>query len=50
MNFEDQLNILIYFPLEEHASGRHLLQALDEETFAREQVAPKAGIKKSGLF
>lgn len=50
MTFEDQLNILIYFHLEEHASGRHLLQALDEETFARDQVAPKAGIKKSGFF
>jgi hypothetical protein len=47
MEFEDQLNALIYFHLEEHTSGRHLLQVLKEEKFARENVAPKAGIEKS---
>ncbi len=31
MDFEDQLNALIYFHLEEHTSGRHLLQVLKEE-------------------
>lgn len=50
MTFEDQLNALIYFHLEEHSSGRHLLQALEEDDFAREQIAPKEGIKKSGFF
>jgi hypothetical protein len=50
MEFEDQLNALIYFHLEEHSSGRHLLQVLKEEKFARENVAPKAGIEKSSFF
>ena len=47
MTLEDQLNALIYFHHEEHSSGRHLLQALEEENFAREQIAPKEGIKMS---
>ena len=50
MEFEDQLNALIYFHLEEHTSGRHLLQALKEDDFARENVAPTAGIEKSSFF
>lgn len=50
MTFDDQLNILIYFHLEEHTSGRHLLQALEQESFASDQVAPKFGIKKSSFF
>ena len=50
MEFEDQLNALIYFHLEEHTSGRHLLQVLEEDDFARSEVAPEAGIKKSSFF
>ncbi len=50
MEFEDQLKALIYFHLEEHTSGRHLLQALKEDDLARENVAPKAGIEKSSFF
>jgi len=50
MGFEDQLNALIYFHLEEHTSGRHLLQVLEEDDFARSEVAPEAGIKKSSFF
>lgn len=50
MNFEDQLNALIYFHLEDHSSGRHLLQALEEDDFAREKIAPREGIKKSSFF
>ena len=50
MTFEDELNSLIYFHLEEHSSGRHLLQALEEDDFAREQIAPREGIKKSSFF
>jgi hypothetical protein len=50
MTFEDELNALIYFHLEEHSSGRHLLQALDEDDFARNIIAPKAGIQKSSFF
>lgn len=50
MTFEDQLNVLIYFHLEEHDSGRHLLQCLEENDFAREAIAPKGGIQKSSFF
>jgi rhodanese-related sulfurtransferase len=49
MNFEDQLKSLVYFHLEEHRSAAHLLQVLEEDEFAREQIAPEAGIKKSSF-
>ena len=49
MEFEDQLHALIYFHLQEHTSGRHLLQSL-EDAFAREHIAPKKGIAKSSFF
>lgn len=50
MTFEEQLNALVYFHLEEFTSGRHLLQALEQNDFARECVAPQKGIKKSAFF
>jgi len=50
MTFEDELNALIYFHLEEHSSGRHLLQTLEEDDFARDIIAPKDGIQKSSFF
>lgn len=50
MTFEDQINILVYFHLEEHHSGRHLLQVLKENDFARQYVAPENGIEKSSFF
>jgi hypothetical protein len=50
MTFEDQLHALIYFHLEEHTSGRHLLQDLEEDDFARNVIAPSEGIKKSSFF
>lgn len=50
MEFEDQLHALIYFHLQEHTSGRHLLQSLKEDAFAREYIAPKKGIGKSSFF
>ena len=34
MEFEDQLNAMVYFHLEKHTSGHHLLQALEEDEFA----------------
>ncbi len=40
MTFEDQLNALISFHLEDHISGRHLIQTLTEDDFAREKIAP----------
>jgi hypothetical protein len=50
MTFEEQLNALVYFHLEEFSSGRHLLQALEQNDFAKECVAPPKGIKKSAFF
>ena len=50
MTFEDQLNGLIYFHLKEFNSGRHLMQVLEKDKFAREVIAPKDGIKKSSFF
>ena len=50
MTFEDELNALIYFHLEEHSSGRHLLQTLEEDHFARNLIAPKDGIQKSSFL
>jgi len=50
MEFENQLHALIYFHLQEHTSGRHLLQSLEEDAFAREHIAPKKGIARSSFF
>lgn len=50
MTFEDQLKILAYYHLEEHTSGRHLLQVLAQEDFAATHIAPPEGIKKSDFF
>ena len=49
MSFEDQLKALIFYHLEEHVSGRHLIQVLKEDDFARENIAPKDGIEKSSF-
>ena len=50
MTFEDQFKALVYLHLEGHESGRDLLQALEENDFARQEVAPAGGIKKSSFF
>jgi len=49
MTFEDQLKSLIFFHLEEHVSARHLIQVLNEDDFARENIAPQDGIGKSSF-
>ena len=49
MTFEDQLNALVYFHLEEHTSAQHLLQVLAQDDFARNYIAPKKGIEKSSF-
>lgn len=41
MSFEDQLKALIFFHLEEHSSGRHLIQVLKEDNFAPEDTASR---------
>lgn len=49
MTFDDQLKALIFFHLEEHTSAQHLLQVLEEDDFARNNIAPEEGIKKSSF-
>lgn len=49
MTFEDHLKALVYFHLEEHHSAQHLLQVLEQDDFARDQIAPEDGIKKSSF-
>jgi len=49
MTFEDQLKILTYYHLEEHSSGRHLLQVLAQDDFAANHIAPPDGIQKSAF-
>jgi hypothetical protein len=50
MEFMHQLKALVAFHLEEHKSGRDLLQFLEEDNFARRAIAPPQGIKKSSFF
>lgn len=50
MTFEDQLKALIFFHLEDHKSGTHLVEVLEQDDFARENIAPEKGIKKSSFF
>ena len=50
MNFEQQLKALIFYHLEEHSSGRHLLEVLEKDDFAKKEIAPPDGIKKSSFF
>lgn len=47
MTFEDQLNSLVYFHLQEHHSARQLIQELNEDEFAKENIAPVNGIGRS---
>lgn len=49
MTFEDQLNALVYFHLQEHKSARHLIQDLKENVFAKEHIAPDGGISRSSF-
>ena len=50
MDFEQQLKALVYFHLEEHKSGTHLLQVLKDDEFAKNEIAPPDGIGKSSFF
>jgi len=50
LTFEDQLDALILFHLEEHDSGRELLQALNQDDFARNEIAHGKEIKHSTFF
>ena len=50
MNTEELLNILTYYHLQEFSSGSELIQALQEDDYARNFVAPAGGIKHSTFF
>lgn len=50
MNTEELLNILTYYHLQDFTSGRELIQALQEDEYARQFVAPTDGIKRSTFF
>ena len=50
MNTEELLNILTYYHLQEFTSGSELIQALQEDDYARNFVAPAGGIKHSTFF
>ena len=47
--FDDQLKALVFFHLEEHISGQHLLQVVEEDAFAHDHIAPEEGIKQSSF-
>lgn len=49
MTFEDQLNALIFFHLEEHESARELVQNLNHNEFAKACITPKGGISRSSF-
>jgi hypothetical protein len=50
MTTEDLVTTLVYYHVGGCTSGRHLLQDLKENDFAKEYVAPGQGIKKSTFF
>lgn len=50
LTFDDQLKALVYYHLQEFSSGRELIQALEQDDFAKECVAPPKGVKKSAFF
>jgi hypothetical protein len=50
LDFEQQLNALILFHLDEHVSASHLLQVLEEDSLARQIVGVPKGIAKSTFF
>jgi len=50
MTMEQFLDILIYHHITTPESGRHLIQELEEDSFARNMIAPSDGIKKSSFY
>ena len=43
LDFEHQLKSLVFFHLEEHKSGSHLVQALKQDDFAKNEIASAKG-------
>jgi hypothetical protein len=50
MNTEGLLNILTYYHLQEYSSGRELIQALQEDEYARNLIAPADGLRRSTFY
>lgn len=50
MNFDEQLKALIHFHLQEHKSGRHLVEDINTNEFAKQNIAPVDGISRSSFF
>ena len=50
MNTEELINILTYYHLQDFSSGSELIQALQEDDYAKQFVAPAGGIKHSTFF
>ena len=50
MEFEHQLKALIFYHLEEYSSGSHLVQALEEDDFAKNVIALPNGYQEEQLF
>ena len=50
MNTEELLNILTYYHLQECSSGRELVQALKEDEYARNLIAPAGCLQRSTFF
>lgn len=50
MNIEELLQALVYFHLQEHSSGRELIQTLQGDEFAKDFIAPEGGIKRATFF
>ena len=49
MNFDEQLKALIHFHLQEHKSGRHLVEDINTNDFAKQNIAPADGISRSSF-
>ncbi len=49
ITFDDQLKMLIYYHLEEHVSARHMLQVLEQDDLARENIARKTALRKAAF-
>ena len=48
--FEHEAMSLVYSNLHQFVSGRELVQALQEDDFARQNIAPPNGVSKSTFF
>lgn len=50
MNFEELLNILTYYQLQEFSSGTGLIQALQKDDYASQFIALAGGLKHLTCF